>query len=197
MGFETNRKTHRKFGNISEEVCIGGKTFRVDSQGEKRLAEYLELLKIGGYIKDWAREQTTFRTSDGDPFWKVDFDVLNNDGSFCYYEFKGPVQQGDITKLQLLFECRPEVQIHFVFENKTSAAKFARRKVSRRCKGIWIQSTSGKGLTEFDGKTPRKRAKSLRGLRRTREKGKSDPYRTDIPETILRKARRLKRDNRF
>jgi hypothetical protein len=163
MGFETNRKIHKKYGNISEDVVIGGKEFKVRSQGEKRLAQYLELLKIGGYIKDWAFEQTNFKTSDGDSFWLVDFDVLNNDGSFEYMEFKGAVKQQDITKLQLLFEARPEVQISFVFENRTSAAKFARRKVSRRCKGIFIQSASGKGLTEFDGRTPRHKA-----ARRTR-----------------------------
>jgi hypothetical protein len=37
-----------------------------------------------------------------------------------------------------------------VFESRASAAKFARRKVSRFCKAIKIQSTSGKGLDDFD-----------------------------------------------
>lgn len=157
MGFETNKRIHKKYGNIAEDVTIGGKSFRVRSQGEKRLAQYLELLKAGGYIKDWAFEQTTFRTSAGDPFYLVDFDVLNNDGTFEYMEFKGAVKQRDITKLQLLFECRPEVKLSMVFENKSSAAKFARRKVSRFCKGIFVQSRNGKGLTEFDGNAPRKR----------------------------------------
>ena len=188
------RRIHKKYGNIAEQVNIGGKEFRVRSQGEKRLAQYLELLKVGGYIKDWAFEQTTFKTSAGDPFWIVDFDVLNNDGSFEYWEFKGAVKQQDITKLQLLFETRPEVQINFVFESRTSAAKFSRRKVARHCKGIWIQSTSGKGLTEFDGKTPRKRAKSLRGLRRACD---LPSVRTITPETLKTKARRLKSNVNF
>ena len=157
MGFETNKRINKKYGNISETVTIGGKTCKFRSQGEKRLAWYLEVLKLSRFIKDWAFEQTTFKTSTDENFWLVDFDVLNNDGTFEYYEFKGAVKQQDITKLQLLFECRPEVQITFVFESRTSAAKFARRKVSRQCKAIMMQSTAGKGLTEFDGKSPRKR----------------------------------------
>ena len=156
MGFESSKRIHKKYGNITEDVTIGGKSFRVRSQGEKRLAEYLELLKIGGYIKDWAFEQTTFRTTAGDPFYIVDFDVLNNDGSFEYYEFKGMFKQSDATKLQLLFECRPEVKLTMVLESRKEAAKFSRRKVSRFCK-IFIQSTSCKGLIEFDGTTPRKK----------------------------------------
>jgi len=160
MGFEPNKRIHKKYGNIAETVVIGGKPCKCRSQGEKRLGQYLELLKVGGYIRDWAFEQTTFRTSDGEKFWLVDFDVLNNDGTFEYYEFKGAVKQQDITKLQLLFEVKPEVQVTFVFEDKRSAAKLARRKVSRHLKAIMMQSTSGKGLTEFDGKTPRKRRRT-------------------------------------
>ena len=157
MGFELNKRIHKKYGNIAEECTVGDKHCRFRSQGEKRLAYYLETLKLGGYIRDWAFEQTKFTTAAGDGFWLVDFDVLNNDGTFEYYEFKGAVKQQDITKLQLLFECKPEVIMTFVFENRRSAAKLSRRKISRQLKAIMIQSTSGKGLTEFDGKTPRRK----------------------------------------
>jgi len=155
MGFEANKRIRKKYGNIAETVEIGGKRCKFRSQGEKRLAQYLELLKIGGYIKDWAFEQTQFKTSNDEKFWLVDFDVLNTDGTFEYYEFKGAVKQQDITKLQLLFEVKPEVQITFVFEDKRSAAKLHRRKVAKQLKAIMIQTA--KGLTEFDGKLPRKR----------------------------------------
>jgi hypothetical protein len=162
MGFEKVKVIHKKYSNISETVNVGGKTCKFRSQGEKRLAQYLELLKVGGYIKDWAFEQTMFKTSSGDNFWLVDFDVLNNDGTFEYYEFKGAVKQRDITKLQLLFESNPDTVVTFVFENRNSAAKFARRKVSNLCKGIFLQSTSGKGLTEFDGKSSRQLSRRKR-----------------------------------
>lgn len=160
MGFETNKRITKHYNNRGEWVTIGGKTFHVDSQGEKRLAQHLELLKIGGYIKDWAREQTTFRSATGEPFWKVDFDVLNNDGTFEYWEFKGKMEQGVVLKLELLLAMRPEVCIKMIFESRSDAAKLAKRKVGQRLLSegkIFIQSTSGKGLTEFDGRTPRKR----------------------------------------
>lgn len=157
MGFEIDKSFTRKFGNKPETCYIGEKECKFRSQGEKRLAWYLEALKMSGHIKDWAFEQTTFYTAAGERFYLVDFDVRNNDDSFEYYEFKGMFKQEDATKLKLLFESKPEVQLTMVFENKRQAAKFARRKVSKQCKAIMMQSVSRIGLTEFDGKTPRKR----------------------------------------
>ena len=157
MGFEKDKRIIKKYGNISESCQIGDKVCNFRSQGEKRLAQYLELLKLSGHIRDWAFEQTTFKTSAGEKFWIVDFDVLNNDGTFEYYEFKGMFKQSDATKLQLLYECKPDIQLTYVFENKREAGKLSRRKVSRQLKAIMIQSTSGKGLTEFDGRVPKKR----------------------------------------
>ena len=162
MGFEKNKRFSKSYNNRGEWITIGDKTFHVDSQGEKRLAYHLETLKIGGYIKDWAREQTTFRSATGEPFWKVDFDVLNNDGTFEYWEFKGKMEQGVILKLELLMESRPEVCIKMIFESKSDAAKLAKRNAGQillREGKIFIQDKNGKGLTEFDGKAPKKRRK--------------------------------------
>lgn len=156
MGFESDKRITRKFGNRTETATVGGKECNFRSQGEKRTAQYLELLKIGGYIKDWAFEQTTFHFPTGGRYL-VDFDILNNDGSFEYYEFKGLFKREDSLKLELLFAHRPEVQLTYIFECKRQAAKLARRKVSRQLKAIMIQSTSGKGMTEFDGKCPAKK----------------------------------------
>lgn len=156
MSFESNKRITRKFGNRPVSIQYGDKECHYRSQGEKRLGDYLELLKIGGYIKDWAFEQTTFHFPTGGRYL-VDFDILNNDGSFEYYEFKGLFKREDSLKLELLFAHRPEVQLTYVFECKRQAAKLARRKVSRQLKAIMIQSTSGKGMTEFDGKCPAKK----------------------------------------
>lgn len=156
MGFEANKGFTRKFGNRPETVQIGDKECHFRSQGEKRLAQYFELLKLGQHHKDWAFEQTTFHFPTGGKYL-VDFDVLNNDGTFEYYEFKGKFKQEDALKLELLFAHRPEVQLTYVFENKREAAKLARRKVSRLLKSIKIQSTSRIGLEDFDGKCPAKK----------------------------------------
>ena len=46
MGFEKDKRIHKKYGNISETVYIGGKWLTVRSQGEKRLAQYLEMGRV-------------------------------------------------------------------------------------------------------------------------------------------------------
>jgi NMD protein affecting ribosome stability and mRNA decay len=151
MGFETNKRFTKSYNARGEWVDIGGKHFWVDSQEEKKLACYLEILKRSGHIRDWAREQTTFTTkTDGDPFWKVDFDVLNNDGSFEYYEFKGVLEKNVYDKLALLRECRPEVKLTMIFSSKSMAAKYLRRKISKHYPA---KIQTAKGLIDFDGRT--------------------------------------------
>lgn len=160
MGFEKYKRITRKYGNIPETSMIGGKVCNFRSQGEKRLAQYLELLKVGGYIRDWAFEQTTFHFPYGGRYL-VDFDVLTADGCIEYYEFKGMFKKSDADNLEKLFMIRPEVRLTMVFEDLRQAAKFARRKVSRFCK-LKIQSKAKHELKDFDGKTrrPIKRVKA-------------------------------------
>jgi len=157
IGFEVDKRIRRKYGNRPEEVTIGGKTIKVRSQGEKRLAQYLEVLKVGGYIVDWFHEWERVPLGEG-TIYLPDFHVFKDNNAQELYEFKGKLHQADILKYELLFRDYPGTVLHLVFENKREAAKFARRKVSRLCT-IWIQSKAGKGLTEFDGKAPNRKGK--------------------------------------
>jgi hypothetical protein len=150
MGFEVDKRLCKEYNNRSEDVCIGGKSFRVRSQGEKKLAMYLEMLKLSGHIKDWAFEQTTFYFPDKlHPVitYLVDFDVLNIDGTFEYYEFKGLFDSNMRRKLKLLGEYRPEVRLTLVFNKKADARKVS-KKMASFCKRVCI--LTAKGLIDYD-----------------------------------------------
>lgn len=145
MGFEKDRRFARDFHNKPEDVCIGGKSFRVRSQGEKKLAQYLELLKVGGHIKEWDFEQTTFIFPDDK--YLVDFDVRTNKDEPEYYEYKGMFDARARRKLMLLQKYRPEVKLTLVFGSKRDAKKVS-KKMASFCKRVCILTT--KGLIDYD-----------------------------------------------
>jgi hypothetical protein len=145
MGFEKNRRLQRDFKNRSETAIIGGKTCSFRSQGEIRLANYLELLKVGGHIKDWAFEQTTFHFPDDK--YLVDFDVLYPDGRFGYFEYKGMFDARSRRKLKLLMKYKPEVELTLVFGSKSDARRVS-RPIANFCKRICVMTA--KGLIDLD-----------------------------------------------
>lgn len=140
MGFEKNKRFAKNFNNRPETVSIGGKECHFRSQGEIKLANYLELLKAGGHIQDWFYEQTTFVFPDDK--YIVDFDVRNNDNTFEYYEYKGMFDARARRKLKLLNKYRPEIQLNLVFGNKRDAKKVSRVMASH-CKRICVLTAKG------------------------------------------------------
>lgn len=147
MGFEPNRKLAKEYNNKRESVCIDGKTCHFRSQLEKEFAHYLQMLKDSGHIKDWAYEQTTFRFPDSS--YLVDFDVLNIDGSFEYYECKGLFEADTRRKIKLLNKYRPEVKLTLVFR-KRSDARPVSKKVAGMLKRVCIFKGFCHGLTDYD-----------------------------------------------
>lgn len=118
MGFEKNKRFAKEYNNIRTYANIGGKDYNFRSKAEFKVADYLQLLKTSYLIKDWAYEQTKFCFPDKDNpvmTWLVDFDVLENDGSFYYIEYKGYVEPSVKRKLNLLAKYRPEVKLDMVF----------------------------------------------------------------------------------
>lgn len=121
MGFEQNKALIIDHHNQRIEEVVGGKLCKFRSKGERRLAHYLELLKCNGHIRDWAYEQTTFIFREeikGAKMWKVDFDVLNNDGTLEYYEYKGWLKSSDVTKFRRLAKYRPECRVTLVMSGR-------------------------------------------------------------------------------
>jgi len=120
MGFE-NMRFRKHYNNRPETVTIGGKTINVRSQGEKKVAEYLEVLKQSGHIWEWAYEARTFRFPDDS--WLIDFTVQENIGSFYHIEFKGHFEARDRRKLKLLFKYYPDARVLYVFQNRCDIRK--------------------------------------------------------------------------
>ena len=119
------------YKNQRTTTDIGGKTYNFRSKLESKVAQYLQLLKGSGYIKDYAYEQTKFKFPDDS--YLVDFDVLNNDGTFYYLEAKGYVTAKTKRNLRLLGKYKPEIVLDMVFQNKKdikklgTSAKYCRR----------------------------------------------------------------------
>ncbi len=109
------------FHNCPTHATIGGKTCNFRSKGEHNLAVYFQFLKESGLIKDWAFEQTKFLFPDetnGAKSWLVDFDVLNNDCTFEYWEYKGWLMGRDVTKFRRVAKYRPEAKVVLVMSGK-------------------------------------------------------------------------------
>lgn len=139
MGFEPKefRVLRRKYGNVPTTIVLDGKPIRFRSKLEYRWANHLEMLKRAGEIKDWRFEQTTFVFDNtGVEKWIVDFDVLNNDDTFEYFECKGMLQKRDIDKLKCLNAERPEVQVTYVFAVKPKISVKKREYLDRFCKRV-------------------------------------------------------------
>jgi hypothetical protein len=121
MGFEPDKRLVIDYGNTRITETVGGKLCHFRSLLECNWAYYLQWLKEHDQIKDWAFEQTTFVFRDetrGAKQFLVDFDVLNNDGTFEYHETKGWLRGTDVTKFQRLAKYRPEVKITLVMSGK-------------------------------------------------------------------------------
>lgn len=119
------------FKNVQTHLVLDGKDYEFRSILESKVAKYLQLLKDTGHIKDWAYEQTRFEFPDDS--YLVDFDVINNDGTFYYIEVKGYCTAKTKRNLRLLNKYRPEIVLDMVFANKKDikklglAAKYCRR----------------------------------------------------------------------
>jgi hypothetical protein len=111
--------------NKPERTIVGGKECNFRSQGEKKLAQYLELLKQLDFIDDWFYEFMNFKFPPDDPdmTWLVDFTVKENNGSITYWEYKGWFEARDRKKLQLLSKYYPQAKVVYVFPNKSSRKK--------------------------------------------------------------------------
>ncbi len=109
-----------KYNNEPVDARVNGVLCHFDSKLEFRYAQYLDILKTAGEIKDFFYEFHVFYF-DGDnspKSYKPDFLIRNNDSSFEYHELKGFVQKFDIDKFKRMSEERPKVKIILIFWQK-------------------------------------------------------------------------------
>ena len=137
MGFEKTQ-IRRKYGNVPVHAIVGGKEVQFKSKLEYRWAQHLELLKMGGYIKDWFYEFHTFwfEGPGAGPRYTPDFLVRNTDNSFEYYECKGMVEKRTIDALKAMFDHRPAVRVTMVFWRKEKMSVHKRTQLERYCHEI-------------------------------------------------------------
>ena len=137
----------RSFNNNRHTAIVGSKECNFRSNLEHRVAVYLELLKIGGHIKDWAFEQTVFHFDN--PIlskYLMDFDVIRPDGTFYYIEAKGMMDKHSRDRITVLLTEKPEVELWVVFQNKRDKVKFERKKIAKRCKRVCLLSELTRGI---------------------------------------------------
>ncbi len=142
MGFN-EPPLRKKYGNHAHRAVVGGKDCKFDSNGEHKLANYLQLLKEQGYIKDWERESHSFILIDTS--WKVDFTVRNNDDSFEYYEYKGAVESRTRKLIMQVAEFHPQAQITMVMANKRGVKKLGVR-ATACCKRVCLLRDLTRGI---------------------------------------------------
>jgi hypothetical protein len=121
MGYEPDKRLIIDYGNTRITETVGGKLCHFRSLLECNWAYVLQWMKETKQIKDWAFEQTTFtfeKEIRGVKQFLVDFDVLNNDGTFEYHETKGWLRGVDVTKFQRVVKYKPGVKIRLVMSGR-------------------------------------------------------------------------------
>ncbi len=138
MGYETNMRIVKVMGNKPVTATVGDKFCHFRSTFEYNWSLYCEFRKEQGLIKDWTFEQTTFKFA-GETFgpvrYLIDFDILNNDGTFHYEECKGRLVGRDNTKFRRVAKYRPEIVIDLIMQrlprkNKSKGAN--RRRIAEK-----------------------------------------------------------------
>ena len=140
MGFETDKRIRRKYGNVPVTAIVDGNTIHFKSKLEYRWAQYLDILKTTGEIKNFYYEWHTFYFDNIDKLkeFTPDFLVRNKDNSFEYYETKGMLSGHDIRKCKALFNERPEVKMTMVFWTNPKISAQKRGQLERFChRVIW------------------------------------------------------------
>ncbi len=123
LGFEKSKRLVINYNNTRVTATIGGKLCKFRSKLEHNYALYLQFLKEQGEIKDWNFEQMNFIFKDeikGAKSFLVDFDVLNNDGTFEHHETKGWLKGVDVTKFRRVAKYWPEAKLTLIMSGKKS-----------------------------------------------------------------------------
>lgn len=98
---------------------IGGQRRYYRSKWEANYARYLEWLRTQGAIKQWEHEPETFwfeKIKRGVRSYLPDFRVTENNGSVCFHEVKGWMDDRSKTKLKRMKKYHPTVKLILIQE---------------------------------------------------------------------------------
>ena len=139
MGFEKNKRLVKNYNNVRTVAEVGGKQCKFRSKLEYKVAQYLQMLKVSGHIKDWDFEMMNFEFPDDK--WLIDFTVRNNDDTISYIEAKGRIEGRDRKKLRLVAKYYPQVIIDYVFAAKRDALKM--KTSAKYCRRVCVLRSRG------------------------------------------------------
>lgn len=95
---------------------VGGRRIYFRSLWEANFGRYLQFLKKNGQIEDWAHEPQTFwfeGIKRGHVSYLPDFSVTLKDKQFPeYYEVKGYMDKGSLTKIKRFRKYYPHLTLH-------------------------------------------------------------------------------------
>lgn len=139
LGFEKDKRIHRKYGNDPQWAQIGGKQYYFRSKFEQRWAHYLELLRTQGHIVEWWYEPSAFvfeGVKSGAVVYHPDFKIAENkqlpSGAVIlqhyWQETKGMHDGQTNTKLKRMATYYPDEPIELVLLNIPKSGKGARRR---------------------------------------------------------------------
>ena len=154
LGFEKRKSFTVNHNNTRVTATIGGKLCKFRSKLEHNYAVYLQFLKEQGQIKDWNFEQMNFIFKDeikGAKSYLVDFDVLNNDGTFEHHETKGWLKGVDVTKFRRVAKYWPEAKMILIMSGKSSKDANRLRMMAKYTERIVYASELFKPLRGFLG----------------------------------------------
>ena len=113
------------------KTSVGGKKCSFGSKVEYRYAEYLEVLKRAGEIKDWWYEPKELKlTGKRWSYYIPDFIVENNDGTKEIHETKGYFPSEDATLLKRTSE-QYAYPITLVFAHSPGTNQKAQAQIKR------------------------------------------------------------------
>ncbi len=118
---------------------VADREYLFKSHLEAKVAGIIQLWKDVGIIKDWDYERTAFVFPDDK--WKVDFDILNPDGTFYYIEAKGYIDNRTKRYLKLLNKYRPEITVDFFLAHKNDLQKL--RRCRKYIRNVYVITKTG------------------------------------------------------
>ncbi|MFA5158140.1 MAG: hypothetical protein WC451_03090 [Patescibacteria group bacterium] len=141
MGFEGSRRICKQYNNKRIRLTIGGKTYDYRSLKEGKLAGFFELLKKSKQIKDWFYERGELPFTDSS--YLPDFEIIENDDSKTYYEFKGFVEPSTKRKITLLRKYYPDIRYIMIMADKRGIKKLGSRATAKCNRVCTIQEFIG------------------------------------------------------
>lgn len=158
LGFETNKRIIRQFGNQCVTATVGGKKCYFRSKLEYHWALYLEFLKTNDEIIEWDYEPKIFYFPDEKTApvqYRPDFRVVEKINGVVWHETKGHHDGKTNKKFQRMAKHYPDVIMDLVLQSipktgsKGANRRFNAQRYVRRIMDASIIFRQMRGVIDF------------------------------------------------